>query len=270
MDGGSTDNTISILRSLECPELSWRSEPDEGIVDAVNKTFRWARGDILTIQSSDDVFVPGAVQAAVSAMTADPEIGLVYGDVELMDDDSCSIGADVQGPFDLACYFGRFMYVPQPGTFFTRKALEAVGGWRSEFSYTADADFWFRIALRFPVRKLNRIMGSYRYHSTQRDRHRTLIARDWELMVNSILASRTVGPKIRRYARSGIFLARHRYADQKHWWKRTQALYGAILVNPAIIADHRFPKRELLPARQPIWTFLSYMKRWLGFRPRGT
>ena len=29
-------------------------------------------------------------------------------------------------------YFGRMMYVPQPGTFFTRKALEAVGGWRAE------------------------------------------------------------------------------------------------------------------------------------------
>jgi hypothetical protein len=35
-------------------------------------------------------------------------------------------------------YFGRMMYVPQPGTFFLRKALAAVGGWRSEFSYTAD------------------------------------------------------------------------------------------------------------------------------------
>ena len=39
-------------------------------------------------------------------------------------------------------YFGRFMYVPQPGTFFTRAAMEAVDGWRAEVSYAADADFW--------------------------------------------------------------------------------------------------------------------------------
>ena len=101
---------------------------------------------------------------------------MVYGDVELIDEESRVTGADIQGPFDLAMYFGRMMYVPQPGTFFTRKALEAVGGWRAEFSYTADADFWFRIALRFPVRKLNRVMARYRYHPLQRDRQRASIS----------------------------------------------------------------------------------------------
>ena len=130
-DGGSTDNTISVLRSLEAPELHWVSEPDEGVVDAVNKGLRRAKGEILSIQSSDDVFLGGAIEAAVEALSHDPTIGLVYGDVELIDEESRVTGADIQGPFDLAMYFGRMMYVPQPGTFFTRKALEAVGGWRS-------------------------------------------------------------------------------------------------------------------------------------------
>ena len=128
----------------------------------------------MSIQSSDDVFVSGAIEAAVEALSQDPTIGLVYGDVELIDEESRMTGADIQGPFDLAMYFGRLMYVPQPGTFFTREALEAVGGWRAEFSYTADADFWFRIALRFPVRKLNRVMARYRYHPLQRDRQRAV------------------------------------------------------------------------------------------------
>ena len=119
---------------------------------------------------------------------------------------------DIQGPFDLAMYFGRMMYVPQPGAFFTRKALEAVGGWRGEFSYTADADFWFRIALRFPVRKLNRVMARYRYHPLQRDRQRALISRDWEKMIRDLIANEPLDGRTLRYARSGIFLARHRYA----------------------------------------------------------
>ena len=144
-----------MLQSLKNPEVNWVSEADKGVVDAVNKGLRRAKGDLLSIQSSDDVFVDGAVEAAVEALCQDPTIGLVYGDVELIDEESRVIGTDIQGPFDLAMYFGRMMYVPQPGAFFTRKALEAVGGWREEFSYTADADFWFRIALRFPVRKLN-------------------------------------------------------------------------------------------------------------------
>src|SRR5262245_18292720 len=190
MGGGSTDEAISILRLLDCNELFWRSEPDTGVVDAVNKGFRLAQGEILTVQSSDDMFVRGTVQAAVSAISAEPRIGFVYGDVELVDEDSRVIGADVQGPFDLAHYFGRFMYVPQPAAFFTREALDTVGAWRSEFSYTPDADLWFRIAMRFPVRKLNRMMGRHRYHPAQRDRHRTLIARDWENMVHDLLMSK--------------------------------------------------------------------------------
>src|SRR5215471_9874354 len=80
-DGGSTDDTISILQSLKAAELHWQSETGEGVVDAVNKGLRRARGDILSIQSSDDVFLSGAIEAAVEALLHDPTIGLVYGDV---------------------------------------------------------------------------------------------------------------------------------------------------------------------------------------------
>ncbi len=269
-DGGSTDETISVLRSFETPELSWVSEPDEGVVDAVNKGLRRAKGEILSIQSSDDVFVGGAIEAAVEALSHDPIIGLVYGDVELIDEESLVRGADIQGPFDLAMYFGRMMYVPQPGTFFSRKALEAVSGWRKEFSYTADADFWFRIALRFPVCKLSRVMARYRYHPLQRDRQRASISRDWERMVRDLIANEPLDVRTYRYARSGIFLARYRYTDPRQWWTRTRALYGALLVNPAAVTHPAFPKKELLPGREPIWTQLSRAKRALGLKPRGT
>jgi glycosyltransferase involved in cell wall biosynthesis len=270
MDGGSTDETISVMRALQCDELIWRSEFDSGVVHAVNKGFQLARGEILTVQSSDDVFTPEAVEAAVTAFSEDSSLGLVYGDVELIDEQSHFSGADIQGRFDLAEYFGRLMYVPQPGAFFIREALAAVGGWRAEFSYAADADFWLRIATRFPVKKLDRIVGRYRYHPAQRDRNKSHIERDWEAMVISLLQNETIDSRTRRYALSGIFLARHRYADESQWFKRSMALYGAMLVNPVLICDRRVSKRELIPGRQPIWKLLSSVKRRLGFRPRGS
>jgi glycosyltransferase involved in cell wall biosynthesis len=269
-DGGSTDDTISILQCLKAVELHWQSEPDEGVVDAVNNGLRRARGDILSIQSSDDLFLSGAIEAAVEAFSHDPTIGLVYGDVELIDEQSRVTGVDIQGPFDLTMYFGRMMYVPQPGTFFSRKALDAVGGWRKEFSYTADADFWFRIALKFPVCKLNQVTARYRYHPLQRDQQRALISRDWERMVRELIANEPLDGRRRRYARSGIYLARHRYTDPRQWWARTRALYDAIIVNPAAALHPGFPKKELLPGREPIWQLLSRAKRALGPRSKGT
>ena len=115
----------------------------------------------------------------------------------------------------------------------------------------------FEIALRFPVRKLNRVMARYRYHPLQRDRQRASISRDWERMVRDLIANEPLDGRTRRYARSGIFLARHRYADPRRWWTRTKALYGALFANPAAVTHPGFPKRELLPGREPIWKQLS-------------
>jgi glycosyltransferase involved in cell wall biosynthesis len=268
MDGGSRDGTVAVLNSYTAPELRWRSEPDGGVVDAVNKGLRAARGDILTIQSSDDVFLPGAVSAAVKALAGAPQAGFVFGDVELIDADSKLIGVDVIDDFDLDAYLGRLQYVPQPGTCFTRPALDAVGGWRDGVSFAADADFWLRIACRFPVVKLRRRLARYRYHDEQRDTQKAKIARDWKQAVGDLIASGALDAHQQRYARMGMHLADYRYAPPGAWQERTRALYAAALRNPWAVLDPRFPKRELLPGRDPLWALLSRIKRRLGFTPR--
>lgn len=268
LDGGSSDETVSVLQSYSASELHWWSEPDKGVVDGVNKGLTHARGDILTIQSSDDVFLPGALTAAVTALRDSPKSGLIYGDVELIDADSKLMGKDVQDDFDLCDYLGRFQYIPQPGTCFTRTALDYVGGWRDSVSYAADADFWMRIAARFPVTKLARLVARYRYHDEQRDTQRQRIARDWIQATRDLKACNGLTARQRRYARMGNQLARYRYTAPSDWWLRTRALYSALLINPMALFDARFPKRELLPGRDPLWRQLSRLKRRLGLRPR--
>jgi len=268
LDGGSKDDTVAVLKSYAAPELHWQSEPDQGVVDAVNKGLARARGDILTIQSSDDAFLPGALSAAVAALQADPGTGLVYGDVELIDAESKRLGQDVQGGFDLCGYLGRFQYIPQPGTCFTRAALELAGDWRDQVSYAADADFWMRIAVRLRVVKMPRLVARYRYHDEQRDTQRQRIARDWTQATLGLIAGGQLTARQRRYARMGNQLARYRYAATEDWWVRTRALYSALWANPPALFDARFPKRELLPGRDPLWRRLSWLKRKLGFRPR--
>lgn len=269
-DGASTDETVAVLKSFDAPELSWVSEPDKGVVDAVNKGIARARGAILTIQSSDDVFLPGAIAAAIATLQQNPQAGLVYGDVKHVDADSVVTGEDVQGDFDLAEYLGRFMYIPQPGTCFPRTALEAGIGWRDAYSYAADADFWLQIVTSYPACKLNCFVAAYRYHPDQRDTQKARIARDWAGSINDHLASGRLSARERRYARMGIHLARYRYAPESDWFYRTRELYAALLANPLAVLDRRFPKRELFPGRTPIWAVLSRIKRALGFRPRAS
>ena len=269
MDGGSTDETISVLGGYRgTPEIQWVSERDTGVVEAVNKGLSRARGQFLAIQSSDDVYLPGAISSAVELLAGQRDVGLVYGDVEYIDERSVVTGRERLERFDLRRYLGRFTYIPQPCAVFRAEAARGAGGWRKEVSYTADADFWLRIATRWKVTKIDRVMAQYRYHANQRDRQRSRIAADWHRMISDFLAANNVDGRTRQFARMGIHLANHRYTAERDWLARSIHLYRAALVNPRAVWSPKFPKRELIPGREPVWKFMSRVKRSLGFQPR--
>src|SRR4030067_2556851 len=87
MDGGSTDGSLEIIKRFEHRITNWISEPDRGQSDAINKGWSMASGDIFAWLNSDDMYAPGAVQAAVQAFRENPEAGMVYGDAILVDRD---------------------------------------------------------------------------------------------------------------------------------------------------------------------------------------
>jgi glycosyltransferase involved in cell wall biosynthesis len=263
MDGGSTDESVDVLRSYgNLPELRWRSERDKGVVDAVNKGLREARGAIIAIQSSDDLYVPGAIAAAVEALERDASLGLVYGDIEHIDEQSRVTGRSHLPPFAFHEYLGKLTYIPQPAAFFRREAYEATGSWRDDVSYAADAEFYLRIATKFRVQKIDRVLARYRYHDQQRDTASPKIIRDWSKVAAEWTSH--ADPMLRRHARSGTWLVRYRYTPEHEWLARTWALYRAALANPALLrqAEIRAAK-EWFPARYPIWRFLSRVKRML-------
>lgn len=267
-DGGSKDETVDVLKSYDgVAELQWWSEADGGVVDAVNKGLARAKGEIVAIQSSDDLYVPGAFSAAVAAFQENPALGLIYGDVEYIDADSQSGGRTHLPPFKLHEYVGKLMYIPQPAAFFTAEVLRAAGAWREDISYAADAEFYLRIVMKFPAEKLDRVLARYRYHQEQRDKASDRVLRDWRTAIEPL--TRSADGRLRRYARSSVDLMSIRYTPEEQWMRRNIAAYHAILVNPAMIMSPDFrASRDLLPGRYPIWRLLSRLKRSLGFSPR--
>ena len=96
IDGASKDDTVSILEraAAEHPGLRWVSEPDDGPEHAINKGLEMVKGEIAAIQSSDDIYFPGAIRAAVETFAQHPEAGIIYGDARSIDAD----GNHVSGP----------------------------------------------------------------------------------------------------------------------------------------------------------------------------
>ncbi|PYQ42267.1 MAG: hypothetical protein DMF77_13415 [Acidobacteria bacterium] len=212
LDGASTDETLDVIRSFaDASELRWWSEPDAGVVDAVNKGLARAGGAIGAIQSSDDAYLPGAVAAAVAAFEDDPDLALVYGDIAKIDSAGQEIGRTTLPPYTLEALLAVDTWIPQPAAFFSLALARQLGGWRPEVPYAADTDLWMRMAFRAKVRKVDRVMGKHRIHPAQRDRRGENIIRDYRKMQET-LPELQARPELRRAAAAGLALIVGRYS----------------------------------------------------------
>ncbi|MCJ7735245.1 MAG: glycosyltransferase, partial [Anaerolineales bacterium] len=92
VDGGSNDGSIEIIKKYQDQLSGWISEPDQGQSDAINKGFARSQGEIMAWLNSDDIYLPGAIRSAVAFLQDNPEVGMVYGDTNLIDGTGRKIG----------------------------------------------------------------------------------------------------------------------------------------------------------------------------------
>lgn len=143
VDGGSTDETLSILKSYGAG-LGWISEPDRGQTDAINKGFARSSGEIRAYLNSDDVLLPDAVEKAVRHFNRHPDADLLYGQARLIDERGREIGM-----YDTADYsFERLVHeccICQSAAFWRTRIAEKVGPFDDRLNYAMDYDYWLRI-----------------------------------------------------------------------------------------------------------------------------
>ena len=157
IDGGSTDDSVKIIKKYEKQLHYFVSEKDQGQSSAINKGFAHGTGEILTWLNSDDQFAPGALMAMAVAFQLNPEADLVAGVAEVFKKGKVierHLTCCPDGPLDFNELLdiesrwtaGQFFY--QPEVFFTRKIWEKSGGYVDEnLHYSMDYDLWVRFAI---------------------------------------------------------------------------------------------------------------------------
>ncbi len=126
VDGASTDGSVEIIRRYANRLTWWISEKDSGQPEAVNKGLQRARGEFVGWLNSDDIYLPGAVSAAVKVFQSHPEAGLVYGDALAIDSDGKPFNLMRARQYTLADLLA-FNIICQPAAFMRRSVLDEVG-----------------------------------------------------------------------------------------------------------------------------------------------
>jgi glycosyltransferase involved in cell wall biosynthesis len=172
VDGGSTDDSLEVIQ--RCVNDSryqnrfgwWVSERDQGQTDAINKGFAHAKGDILAWLNSDDTYLPQAVGEAVEYLQAHPEVGMAYGDANLIDEAGHVIGKFPARQTDYRRLRQGYVHIPQQASFFRADLWRQVGPLDPTFYFAMDYDLWVRLARLSTLQYTPRLWANFRLHDT--------------------------------------------------------------------------------------------------------
>jgi glycosyltransferase involved in cell wall biosynthesis len=163
VDGASSDGSVEIIRRHAPHLASWVSEPDSGQAEAINKGFARCTGEIIAWLNSDDLYLPGAISAAVRAFEEHPEAGLVFGDVVSIDGAGDPINVMTFSDWGLEELL-RFNIISQPGVFMRRVVLEQAGYLDPSYHFLLDHHLWLRLVRRAPMVYVRERWAAARFH----------------------------------------------------------------------------------------------------------
>jgi glycosyltransferase involved in cell wall biosynthesis len=170
IDGGSTDNTLEIIKKYSDFITYWVSEKDNGQSDAINKGLKYATGDVFNWLNSDDYYLPNTLLTVGQFFHKNPKINVLCGHEKvLLPDDSLTSTTNppttVKGTLEETIAIAN---ICQPPTFFRLSAFKQLGELSDKLHFCMDADLWLRYLCLFGlenVEKTATIFNVFRVHT---------------------------------------------------------------------------------------------------------
>lgn len=157
MDGGSTDQTVEIIKKYEPWLAYWESEPDRGQSHAINKGLAKSTGQLFNWHNSDDVLTPNSLATTAAAILKHPQAGYVHGghifiDAEgvIQDDRMRTYDGKITFKPELAKAVATLQTGCQPGCLMDKELVVKAGMLDENMHYIMDVDILLRVALIKP------------------------------------------------------------------------------------------------------------------------
>ncbi|NWJ46547.1 MAG: glycosyltransferase [Chloroflexi bacterium] len=178
-DGGSSDNTVRILKRYSGQLTRWESAKDKGQAHAINLGFQNTNGEIMAYLNSDDLLLPGTLAYVAQFFIEHPQVDVVYGQRVIINEYDREVGRWILPPHrhglpimeDILSWAD---YIPQETLFWRRSLWEKVGGKIDEnFQFAMDWELLLRFrAANATFARLPRFLGAFRVHTEQKSQAR--------------------------------------------------------------------------------------------------
>jgi glycosyltransferase involved in cell wall biosynthesis len=171
LDGGSTDDTVEVLKKYERHLYYWHSKADRGQADAINHGMKLSSGEIVCWLNSDDMYLPGALLDIGQRLRGrTDQYHLIYGKTNLVK----QVGQKYHAfGCQTACPFNQFMltyedFISQPSSFWTRPLWQTVGELNIDYNYLLDWDWYIRASQVTQFEYVPQPYSIYRYHAAHK------------------------------------------------------------------------------------------------------
>ena len=165
IDGGSTDNSVEVIKEYADRLDYWVSEPDRGQSHAFNKGFQRASGHYLTWVNSDDLLLEGAIDTFRDFLKGKQMPDWVAANSMWVDVEGRIISCTVNAGWSEYARKSGALTVTGPSSFFSKSLLERVGWLREDYHYSMDTELWYRFAsegMRYET--MNHFVWALRLH----------------------------------------------------------------------------------------------------------
>lgn len=164
IDGGSTDETISILN--EYKHLKWISEKDSGAVNALNKGVKLSTGDVIGWLNSDDYYEKNIFQDVSNAFN-ELKDEFICGNLNFVDKYKNLIKKDCTFKSDLNYLVHNNPYVIRtPAAFYSKNIIEKVGYFNESYRIVFDYEMFLKILTLKKIKYIDKTFANYRFHET--------------------------------------------------------------------------------------------------------
>lgn len=163
MDGGSTDNTVEILKKY--PHLIWKSEKDRGQTHALNKALKLATGDIIGWLNSDDLYESGAFESVNIFFKNNRNKYIVTGNLLFIDNKNKLFKHLKAVQLSYNGLLNKGECVQQMSTFFRKAVFDDVGNFDENFNFSMDHEFWVRALKKYQHDTINVDLAKFRLHN---------------------------------------------------------------------------------------------------------